>query len=159
VRSHLESCVQFWDPQYKRCMDILGESPTKGTWMTKRHMQLTYEEKMRRLGQFSQKKRRLSGDFIDVYEYLKGGSKEDETRLFSVMPSNRTRGNGCKVEHRRFHLNIRKHFFPVKITEHWHMLSRDVVDSPNSEILRSCLDMVLDTQLQVALLEQGGWII
>ncbi|KAK4825064.1 hypothetical protein QYF61_023068 [Mycteria americana] len=42
----------------------------------------------------------------------------------------------------------------VRVTEHWHRLPREVVESPTLGILRSCLDTALGNQLWVALLEQ-----
>ncbi|GAB0186843.1 interactor protein for cytohesin exchange factors 1 [Grus japonensis] len=89
VRLHLEYCVQFWTPQYKRDMDILERDQRRATRIIKALEHLIYEERMSELGLFGDQ---AHGDLINAYKYLQGGCKDDRPRLFSVVPSDRTRG-------------------------------------------------------------------
>jgi len=143
VRPHLEYCVQFWGPQFQKDKELLGTIQRRAMEMVKRLEHLSYEERLRELGLCSLKKRRLRGDLRNAYKYLKSGGQEDGAKLFSVVPSDRTRGNGHKPEHRKFRLNQRKNFFPLRVTERWNRLASRVVDSPSLEIFKICLDEVL----------------
>jgi len=64
-------------------------------------------------------------------------------RLFVRACSDKTRGNGFKLEKSRTRLHIRKKFFTVKVVRHWSMMLTEFVDAPSLEPFKARLDRAL----------------
>ena len=106
---------------------------------------MSYEERLRTLGLSSLEKRRLRGDLIALYSFLRRGGEGAD--LFSLGSRERTHGNGPKLCQGRFRLDMRKHFFGERMAKHWNRLPREVVDAPSLSVFKRHLDNALNNRL------------
>ncbi|KFW94427.1 hypothetical protein N336_03150, partial [Phalacrocorax carbo] len=137
VRPHLQYCIQLWSPQHRKDMDLLKWVQRRATKMIRGLEHLFYEDNLKELGLFSQEKRRLWGDLIAAFQYLKGAYKKVGEGFFTRVCSDRTRTNGFKLKKGRFRLNIMKKFFTMSIVRHRNWLPREVVDAPSLEVFKA----------------------
>jgi len=129
VRPHLESCIQLWSPQHKD-IELLEQVWRRATKIIRGLEHLSYEDRLRQLGLFSLEKRRLWGDLIATFQYLKGAYKKDGKNIFNRACCNRSGSNGFELRAGRYRLDIRQIWFMIRVVKHWNRLPREAVEAP-----------------------------
>ena len=92
TRPHLKYCIQVRGPQYKKYRQLLERVQRRATKIIRGLEHLPYEDRLRELGLFSLEKRRLRGDIIAPFQYLKGAYKQEGSQLLERVDNGRTRG-------------------------------------------------------------------
>ena len=144
VRPHLEYCVQFWSPHYKKDVEALERVQRRFTRMLPGMVGRSYEERLRDLRLFSLERRRLRGDLIEAYKMIKGLDSVDSESLFPRMVMANMRGHSFKLRGSSYRTDVRGRFFTQRVVRAWNALPAAVVDLPTLRVFKWSLDRHMD---------------
>ena len=109
----------------------------EGSWRWWEDYRTWHEEKLKKLGLLVLEKERLQGDVVTVFQCLKCSYWEDEGMPFTRMH---------RVASREILSGYKKKMFHCETIKHWTRLSREVVESPSLETLKTWPDRALGNQ-------------
>lgn len=132
VRWHVECCVH--SQKKKDMKQVSGpQRAHKAPKMFKVLEHCSNKERLRVWGLPNWRGKKSQGELFSTYNSLMGGNEDQEVKLFSVVPTDRKRGNGYKLKHIKFYLMTRKLFF---LLWSWSKLERIQMCPSNSSIYK-----------------------
>ena len=142
VRPRLEYAVQFWSPSYRKDIDRLERVQARATKLIPELRNKSYQERLAELNLFSLETRRLRGQLIETFKFLRGFNNVDFRSIFQLSEGC-TRNHGYKIELKRYNGDLCGNFFSYKIGNYWNALPPDVVNSNSVDQFKTRLDKVL----------------
>ncbi|KAJ8285457.1 hypothetical protein GJAV_G00026980 [Gymnothorax javanicus] len=142
---HQEYCVQFWGPYFKKDIEALEKVQRRATKLIPVIKYESYEKRLKILNLFSLRKRRLRGDLIEVFKYVKGINKVNYVGFLRPSVVSRTRGHKWKLTKGKFSADIRKYFFTQRVISMWNSLPDHIVEAETLGVFKSRLDLKLGT--------------
>ena len=79
VRPHLDYGAQFWSLYYRMDIDKLEAVQRRMTKMIQRIRNLTYKDRLKHFNLHSLERRRVRGDLIEVFKWVKGFHSQGES--------------------------------------------------------------------------------
>ena len=118
VRPHLEYAVSAWSPWLKKDIEVLEKIQHRATRRIS-DIRGTYPERLQQLNLTTLEERRVRGDAIETYKYLRQIWNVDSSNLFNIAhsdrPITRQQHSFMPLTVPRARLELRKNFFSVKV--------------------------------------------
>ena len=142
----LVDCSSFFPafPCVNGARELLERVQRTASKMVRGLEHLPYEDRLRELGLFSLEKRRLQGDLIAAFQYLKGAYKQEGSPLFTRGDNSRTRRNGSKLKEGRLRLDVRGKLLTERVVRCWNSCPERLwMPHPSLEVFKARLDGAL----------------
>ena len=148
VRPLLEYCNSITSPRLIGDQQKIESVLRRATKLVPGLYNLTYEERLRKLELPSMLYRLKRGDMIETFKWFQGHYSCEYSPLSEVTRSI-TRGHNFKLKKQSCRLEIRKHFFSLRIVDSWNSLPEHVVCAPTINTFKNHYNSFLHDQLYV----------
>ena len=146
VRPHLEYAVAAWSPWNQEDKEILESLQRRTVKMVTNLKGRTYSQRLKELGMITLEERRERGDLIQAYKVLTGKEMVSHQTWFQMNTEEvdrrqtRDRGGILSVERKEGRLEIRQHFWSVRVANKWNMLPDMVKSAATVDNFKNRLD-------------------
>ena len=150
VRVHLDYASSVWAPHKSKLIEQIEGVQRRATKQLPGMKNLSYSERIRKLGLPTLSYRRVRGDMIEIYKILTEKYDKNVSDFIKLW-INQTqrsseRGHGFKLFPQRAKLDLRKHSFTVRTSQIWNSLPDYVVNAKTLNSFKNRLDSWWDDQ-------------
>ena len=140
VRPILEYCQEAWSPFLQKDIDDLENVQRRATKIIPSLSDLSYEERLEKLGLFKLSDRRKRGDMIFLYKIINGLVDIDHHSLFTMKTGGITRGHPFKLLDDRSNKDRRRYYYSQRVVVPWNNLPLKVVNSKSVSLFKRNYD-------------------
>jgi hypothetical protein len=142
VRPILEYCITAWRPYLKKDIVVLEKVQKRFSKKISECKNLSYVERLKKIGLTSFEKRCTRSDLILAYKIIVKGSMKSLSDLF-ILNSSSTRGHKYKLYKKFCRTELRKNSFGNRVIDTWNSLPEEVVLSDNINTFKGRLSRFL----------------
>ena len=142
IRTQVEYASVVWNPSCIGDQKLTGVQ-TRATKLVTNISELSYEERLRKLGIPTLQYRRLRADMLQVFKIVQGVDKIDPGHFFTFATDTRTRGHKYQILKKRSKTSWRLHAFSNRVIDASNELPAYVVEAPNINVFNSRLNTVI----------------
>ena len=142
VRPLLEYNSPAWNPHLIKDINKLEGVQREFTRRIPALLELQYFDRPRRLKLETLELRRLKSDLILVFKIFNGLVDLKFEEFFTLSPCTITRGHAQRLVLPKVRLDLRKHFFAVRVITIWNNLPTEVVNCTTVTCFKTKLDSI-----------------
>ena len=139
IRPSLEYGAVVWSPHLKKDIDKLERVQRAATRWAPTLRDLSYEDRLQKLGLITLEERRKRGDMIMLFNCITGRVNIDKDD-FLILNTRKTRGHNKKLIVKRGDKDVKKYSFPNRTIESWNSLPNHVVCAKNVHQFKKLYD-------------------